>query len=116
MRVTLMETTDAAATRQQHTSRNDQRWACHRLMTTQARKASETFASDEQYGRMIRLPEPSANDTMLPLLPVPTSKPTNEASMLRMTLAKNRNSRRLQSIGTVAAKRMMAPRRRADNG
>ena len=85
-------------------------------MTTQARKASETFPSDEQYGKMTKLPEPSANDTTLPLLPVPKSKPTNEASMLRMTLAKNRNSRQLQNIDTVAAKRMIAPRRRADNG
>src|SRR5437868_7819245 len=109
MRVTFTETTALAATRQQYKSRIDQRCGSHWLMRIQAKNASETLARDEQYGRIIKLPDPSTNGTTLPLLPVPNINPTNEASMLRIVLAKYRNSSWLQSIGTVAAKRMMAP-------
>jgi hypothetical protein len=86
------------------------------VIVTHARKASETFAIEEQYGNIIRLPEPSAKGTTLPAFRVPKSRAIKDASISKIKLAKYRNTTLLHSIGTLAARRMMAPRRGAGDG
>src|SRR5215475_9211557 len=83
-------------------------------MVTQNRKASETFANEEQAGRITMLPEPSAKLRTLPVRGVRRSHPTKCASISKKTFAKKEKSTRLHSIGTVRASKIMAPRLRAE--
>src|SRR5215469_1122852 len=95
---------------------NVKRRGCHWLMSSHPRNASQTLEKDEQYGIIIRLPEPSTNGMTLPWLPVLKRNPTSEASMLRIKSPKYRNRIWLQNMGTVVARRMTAPRHSADDG
>src|SRR5215813_9409981 len=114
IRVTFTMITEAQASDDHTRSLADHRCLAHWVILTQHRKARDMLASDEQAGKTTIYPEPSANPTILPTRSVPRSHATTVASISKMGLAKNWNSKRLHSMGTVIARRIRAPRRRSE--
>src|SRR5258708_1869343 len=113
-RATFMATTEVKTRRHHRISQGDHRCCTHWLMVTQHRKASDMFANEEQAGNIARISEPSAKRTILPTRSVPSSHPTNNASIFKIKLEKHSKNRRLQSIGTVVVRMITAPRRREE--
>src|SRR5262245_12583765 len=106
--------TAAQARRHHQTSCRDRSCPTHSDTLTQHRNASDTFASEEQAGSITILPETSAKLMTMPERAGPRSHRTSDASTSKKILAKNEKSRRLQSMGTVSASMISAPRLRTE--
>src|SRR5262249_51864744 len=114
IRVTFTMITEAQASDDHTRSMADHRCLAHWVILTQHRNANDILASDEQAGKADKNPETAGNPTILPTRSVPRSHATSVASTSKMVLAKNWNSKRLHSMGTVIARRIRAPRRRSE--
>ena len=112
--VAFTATTETHARRHQKISAGDLRCAVISAAVTQHRNAKDTFATEEQPGNITMLPEPSANRTIFPSRCVPNIVATNVESKTKKYFAKNAKSTLLQSIGTVTASIIVAPRLPSD--
>src|SRR5215475_6260866 len=106
-----MASTEQQANRHHPRSVKARRCPANSVTVIQQRNVRDIFANDEHGGNITRYPLSLAKRTILPVRSVPSSHPTNDASISRMKFAKYWNSKRLQNMGTVVANRMRAPRR-----
>src|SRR4051794_30177673 len=106
--------TETQASSDHRISVRDHWCLAHCVTLIQHKNARDVLAMNEQAGMTTMYPEPSPKPTTLPTRSVPSNHAASDASIAKIGPAKNWNSKRLHSMGTVKASNINAPRLRAE--